>query len=144
MDGTILTVSGMSGATGLLVDSAVKVTALLVLAAIARAEGAPDAAARAAGEALTVDEAVAEALRTPPPAAPPDPLAADVASGEGLTERERDVLRLLATGRSDQEIGDLLYISRRTVSTHVGSILAKLGLPSRAAASAYAARHGLD
>jgi DNA-binding NarL/FixJ family response regulator len=59
-----------------------------------------------------------------------------------LSPRERDVLYLLATGRSDKEIADSLFITRRTASKHVSAILAKLGVPSRAAAAAFAARHG--
>jgi DNA-binding NarL/FixJ family response regulator len=61
----------------------------------------------------------------------------------GFTPRELDVLRLVADGRSDREIGESLFISHRTVATHVASILAKLDLPSRTAAAAYAIRHGL-
>jgi DNA-binding NarL/FixJ family response regulator len=45
-----------------------------------------------------------------------------------LTERERQVLALIAEGRSNQAIGELLFISPRTVESHVGSILTKLGL----------------
>jgi non-specific serine/threonine protein kinase len=48
-----------------------------------------------------------------------------------LTSRELDVLRLLASGRTDQEIADVLFLSRRTVNTHVASILAKLNVRSR-------------
>ena len=59
-----------------------------------------------------------------------------------MPAREREVLGLVVAGRSDQEIAAALSVSRRTASTHVGNILGKLGLPSRAAA-AYAARHGL-
>jgi len=62
---------------------------------------------------------------------------------EPLTEREREVLRLLAAGRSDREIADALYVSRRTASKHVSSILAKLAAPSRTAAVAIAIQHDL-
>jgi excisionase family DNA binding protein len=61
----------------------------------------------------------------------------------GLTARERDVLRLVAQGRTDREIADALYVTRRTASKHVSAILAKLGVQSRAAAAAFAARRGL-
>jgi excisionase family DNA binding protein len=61
----------------------------------------------------------------------------------GLTARERDVLRLVAQGRTDREIARALYVSRRTASKHVSAILGKLGVHSRAAAAAFAARHGL-
>jgi DNA-binding NarL/FixJ family response regulator len=61
----------------------------------------------------------------------------------GLTGREVEVLRLVAQGLSDKEIAARLVLSRHTVHRHVHSILTKLGLQSRAAAAAYAARHGL-
>lgn len=49
-----------------------------------------------------------------------------------LTEREREVLALMAEGRSNQGIGDRLHLSAKTVETHVGAIMAKLDLPNRA------------
>jgi DNA-binding CsgD family transcriptional regulator len=61
----------------------------------------------------------------------------------GLTPRELEVLRLLATGDTNRTIGRQLVISERTVDRHVSNILAKLGLPSRAAATAYAYEHRL-
>jgi two-component system, NarL family, response regulator LiaR len=65
------------------------------------------------------------------------------ASPETLTEREIEVLRLLAHGRSNKEIAHDLVISEKTVKTHVSNILAKLGVPSRTQAALYAARIGL-
>lgn len=62
---------------------------------------------------------------------------------ERLTERETEVLRLLAGGLSNKEIGRALTISERTVQTHVSSILAKLGMASRMQAALYAVRIGL-
>jgi DNA-binding NarL/FixJ family response regulator len=60
-----------------------------------------------------------------------------------LTPRELDVLRLVATGRSNREIADALFISVPTVKRHLTTILSKLGLPSRSAATAFAHTHGL-
>ena len=57
---------------------------------------------------------------------------------DGLTAREVEVLRLLATGISNRAIATKLFVSEKTVATHVSSILHKLQLPSRAAATAYA------
>ncbi len=68
--------------------------------------------------------------------------AASEDSGE-LTPREREVLRLIATGMTNRAIADTLVISEKTAANHVSNILAKLGLSSRAAATAYAYEHGL-
>lgn len=64
-------------------------------------------------------------------------------TASGLTPREMEVLRLVATGMSNGEIATALVISEKTVASHVGSILTKLGLANRAAATAYAYEHGL-
>jgi DNA-binding NarL/FixJ family response regulator len=65
------------------------------------------------------------------------------ASGDGLSSREREVLALLVGGATDREIAAVLFISPRTASKHVGSILAKLGAGSRAEAAIRAVRDGL-
>jgi DNA-binding NarL/FixJ family response regulator len=61
----------------------------------------------------------------------------------GLTAREIEVLRLVARGLNNQAIGERLFVSAFTVKRHVANILTKLDVPSRAAAAAFAARHGL-
>jgi DNA-binding NarL/FixJ family response regulator len=61
----------------------------------------------------------------------------------GLTDRERDVLRLVADGATNREIGSQLFISENTVSFHMKNILAKLHLKNRAHAAAFAIRAGL-
>jgi non-specific serine/threonine protein kinase len=103
-------------------------------------------AAWAAGRAMPLADAVREgndllaAMEQKVTAGSPDPPPAATPS---LTAREREVLRLVADGRTNQEIANALYISLRTVQTHVANILAKLRLNSRAAVAAYAVRHGL-
>src|SRR5438034_1071064 len=58
-------------------------------------------------------------------------------------ERETDVLRLLAEGKANKEIAQVLSIGEKTVKTHVSNILAKLGVQSRTQAALYAARIGM-
>jgi predicted ATPase/DNA-binding CsgD family transcriptional regulator len=117
---------------------------------VARARAALGAAfgpARVAGW-LAPDQAVADALDLATELAePPSPesTAPIPASDHGatLSRREREVLQLLTEGQTDREIAAALSISPRTVETHVGRILTKLGLPSRTAAVAHAIRHDL-
>ncbi|HET8786274.1 MAG TPA: AAA family ATPase [Candidatus Limnocylindrales bacterium] len=66
---------------------------------------------------------------------PKDPL--------GLTDREAEVIRLVAAGRSNQQIADELFITRKTASVHVSNILGKLGVSNRVEAAAVAQRLGL-
>jgi DNA-binding CsgD family transcriptional regulator len=61
----------------------------------------------------------------------------------GLTPRELEVLRRVATGASNREVADTLVISEKTVARHLANIFTKLDLPSRSAATAYAYRHDL-
>jgi predicted ATPase/DNA-binding CsgD family transcriptional regulator len=97
-------------------------------------------AARAAGHSLRLQDAISEAMALPvaPVVAPTE--APPAAASMGLSPRELDVLRMVAAGHSDQAIADALFVSRRTVNTHVGNILSKLGAPSRSAAVAVAVR----
>jgi len=62
---------------------------------------------------------------------------------EALTDRERDVLRLLARGQSNRQIGTELFISPKTASVHVSNILGKLAVTNRTEAAAIAHREGL-
>jgi DNA-binding CsgD family transcriptional regulator len=87
---------------------------------------------RALESRLTVGE-----VQKPAPA-PPTPTT--LAS---LSQRELEVLHLLATGKSNQEIADALFISLNTVATHVRNILTKTGCLNRTEAATYALRHGL-
>jgi DNA-binding NarL/FixJ family response regulator len=112
-------------------------------------------AAEAEGRSLTLEAATVEALAgvaveslmtaaTGRMATGPEPTSADaLGQGFGLTERELDVLRLLAEGRTDREIAETLFISAKTVGHHVTRILGKLGVESRTGAVALAIRRGL-
>ena len=60
-----------------------------------------------------------------------------------LSQRELEVLRLLAAGKSNRDIADALFISLNTVATHVRNILTKTGCANRTEAAAYGLRHGL-
>ena len=61
----------------------------------------------------------------------------------GLSAREADVLRLVAVGLSNAEVAERLYLSPRTVDTHLRSIYNKLGVSTRSAATRFAVEHGL-
>lgn len=63
--------------------------------------------------------------------------------GNALTEREREVLVLIADGRSNREIARALVLSEKTVKTHVSNILMKLDLADRTQAALWAVRHGI-
>jgi DNA-binding NarL/FixJ family response regulator len=65
---------------------------------------------------------------------------------DGLTSREIDVLRLIAAGRTNQQIANDLVLSIRTVERHIETVYSKLGVSgkaARAAATTYAHQHGL-
>ncbi len=107
--------------------------------------GAAFEAAWSTGRSLPLDDALADALDTAAePAAgaitPPVPVSGYPAN---LTEREVEVLRLIAAGLSNAEVGRRLYISPRTVNSHLTRIYDKLDVSSRSAATRFAYEHGL-
>lgn len=67
----------------------------------------------------------------------------EAAPHEDLTDREMEVLRLIASGKSNQEVADALFIGIKTVKFHVTNVLAKLGVEDRTQAAIYAVKHGL-
>ncbi|HEY3365781.1 MAG TPA: tetratricopeptide repeat protein [Symbiobacteriaceae bacterium] len=91
------------------------------------------AAERELQQTETIPQPIPPAKRNPSPDPGPDL----------LTDREREVVRLVALGLSDRNIAERLHISRHTVSTHLKHILGKLGLSSRAGAAAWAVRNAL-
>jgi DNA-binding CsgD family transcriptional regulator len=131
---------------------------LLRLAETAAAAGDRAAAVRGVREAYALasrvgaapieEEAAALARRTrlsltEPAAAAVVPVPEDPLTRFGLTEREREILVLLAGGRSNPQIAEALFISPKTASVHVSNILAKLGVDSRIEAAAVAHRLGV-
>ena len=85
---------------------------------------------------LYVHATMTRALAQPLPSRP-------AAHGEALTQREIDVLRLLARGNTNRQIGELLNLSIRTVESHRANLMGKLGLASRVELVTYAEEHGL-
>ena len=96
-----------------------------------------------------LDPAVQERLiaavvsRPPAPADPGSPDPSDRKPPDGLTIREAEVLSLMASGLSNAEIAQRLYLSHATVKTHINRIFAKTGVRDRAQAVRYAYQHGL-
>jgi pimeloyl-ACP methyl ester carboxylesterase/DNA-binding CsgD family transcriptional regulator len=108
--------------------------------------GDSEAVLRAMLNALGLDSSALAAV--PLPSAVPSPSSAPqrnsgTMDGQELTERETEVLALVAGGLSDREIAERLVLSPHTVHRHVANVRTKLGLPTRAAAVAAAAKRGL-
>jgi predicted ATPase/DNA-binding CsgD family transcriptional regulator len=92
-----------------------------------------------------IDGLAARARVTVDGGAPPAPEAPEAVEDPfGLTPRERQVLALVAEGRTNREIGDTLFMAEKTASVHVSRILGKLDVRSRTEAAAVAHRLGLD
>lgn len=102
------------------------------------------------GYSLDAKEAVALTFQVVPlageaPAGVPNPAGEGplLPFGQTLTKRELEVLRLVATGKSNAQIGNMLYISPLTAKTHVANLLGKIGVETRAAAATWAAKNAL-
>jgi DNA-binding CsgD family transcriptional regulator len=115
----------------------------------ARARALLGRACRALGDedtaALELDAAVGvfRGLGAAPDLTALESLAAEAPPGHGLTLRELEVLRLVGAGMTNKAIAAELVLSVRTVDRHVSNIFTKLGVSSRAAATAYAHEHHL-
>ena len=132
---TLLRLAEAAGAAGDRVAASRGVREAYALASrVGAAPIAKEAAALARRTRLSLDEPDANAVR---------PEAEDPLARFGLTEREREVLLLLAAGRSNPQIAGALFISPKTASVHVSNILAKLGVDSRVEAAAVAHRLGV-
>ena len=132
--------------------AALRAGASAFLLKTARPEQLADAIrAVAAGDALlspevtraVIERAVKHGELPPTLTGPTRPATAVGPGGQELTERERDVLGLVAQGMSNDEIAAELVIGRATVKTHVSNVLMKLQLRDRVQAVAYAYQHGL-
>jgi DNA-binding NarL/FixJ family response regulator len=105
------------------------------------------------GSRMTWEEAVALAIAIPvtgqatveiqPDSQPEQIASVNMTEIEGLTERELQIVRLIAQSKSNQEIGEMLVVTKRTVETHISNILSKLGFTSRGQIAAWAIRRGL-
>lgn len=111
--------------------------------------------AAAHGEVLLQADIASKLFSTLTPASSPKPSvsASSAASGslvssalpttESLTEREREILALVAKGASNRQIGEMLFITEGTVKNHMSNVLSKLGLRDRTQAALYAREQGL-
>ena len=126
-DDEAITASIIAGASGYLLKNVSRVELLKAVRQVAT------------GQSLLKPEATRKAVTHMTTLASGDPQI----PGEGLTEREREVLALVARGYTNKQIADSLYLSEKTARNHVSHILEKLGFSRRSEAAAYAAEHKL-
>ncbi len=103
------------------------------------------ATAWTAGQAMLLDEAISTAMNVLATITAADslPIAPPLPAHHCLSPRELEVLRLIATGQSNREIAEALYLSPRTVERHIANVYLKIDVHSKAEATAYAHRHHL-
>jgi predicted ATPase/DNA-binding CsgD family transcriptional regulator len=97
----------------------------------------------AQGRAMSMDEAIEYALSTGEPSAIGPEQRSTSELPAGLTSREVEVLALVATGMTNAQVAERLYLSPRTVQRHLNSVYHKIGVGSRTAATRFALEHGL-
>lgn len=132
-----------AGASGFLLKNAGADDLLAAVRALAAGDGmlAPEVTRRVLARFAAIPAAAPDA--TVPPTAPAAPAPAPVTLMDPLTERESEVLVLLADARSNAEIASALFIGEATVKTHVSRVLQKLGARDRVQAVVLAHRMGL-
>jgi non-specific serine/threonine protein kinase len=96
------------------------------------------------GEGMNVEEVVAFARSAPPASLPLESQGGMGSARPPLSQRETEVLRLIAEGNSNHQIAVALVLSTRTVERHIANVYAKLGARNRADATVYALRHGIS
>jgi DNA-binding CsgD family transcriptional regulator len=104
------------------------------------------AAAWAAGQDLPLEQAIVEAQTAAEEASKPTQGESDLqrpAVAGGLSPREVEVIKLVATGLTNAQVAERLFLSPRTVNSHLNSVYHKLGVSSRSAATRFAVEHGL-
>jgi DNA-binding NarL/FixJ family response regulator len=92
----------------------------------------------AGADGSTTDASLATLLESPAP------VASNALADAGLTPREREVLKMVADGLTNREIGSALFITESTAGVHVSNILGKLGVDSRTEAARYAIQAGIE
>lgn len=111
-------------------------TARLLLGQAYRLTGDEDAATRSLAQAAEIFDRLGAVVDVPP--------SATSALPAGLTDREAEVLALVASGKTNKQIATALHLSERTVARHLSNIFTKIGATSRTAAAAYAFEHAAE